>query len=66
MIIKWKDNDNKMVEVMINCFNGCFVLNKYLYCFLKNDWESFWVCDFWNFVNNSSGGGVVIVFNLLC
>lgn len=25
MIIKWKDNDNKMVEVMINCFNGCFV-----------------------------------------
>lgn len=41
MITKWKDNDNKMVEAMINRSNGCFVLNKYLHCFLKNDRESF-------------------------
>ena len=26
MITKWKDNDNKMVEAMINRSNGCFVL----------------------------------------
>lgn len=25
MITKWKDNDNKMVEAMINRSNGCFV-----------------------------------------
>lgn len=39
MITKWKDNDNKMVEAMINRSNGCFVLIFAL--FFKNDRESF-------------------------